>query len=39
MSNTVADKPVVDLKLATVAKEDSDSANNISYSPLSGGSE
>lgn len=39
MSNTVADKPVVDLKLATVAKKDSDSANNISYSPLSGGSE
>lgn len=39
MSNTVADKPVVDLKLATVAKEDSDGANNISYSPLSGGSE
>lgn len=39
MSNTVADKPVVDLKLATVAKKDSDSANNISYFPLSGGSE
>lgn len=39
MSNTVADKPVVDLKLATVAKEDSNGANNISYSPLSGGSE
>lgn len=39
MRNTRADRPVVDLKLATVTKEDSDSANNISYSPLSGGSE
>lgn len=39
MSNTAADKPVVDLKLATVTKEDSASANNVSYSPLSGGSE
>lgn len=39
MSNTRADQSVVDLKLATVTKEDSDSANNISYSPLSGGSE
>lgn len=39
MSNTHADKPVVDLKLATVTKEDSISTNNVSYSPLSGGSE
>ena len=39
MSNAYADKPVVDLKLATVTKEDSVSTNNVSYSPLSGGSE
>ena len=39
MSNTRADQPVVDLKLATVTKEDSVSTNNVSYSPLSGGSE
>lgn len=37
MSNTRADQPVVDLKLATVTKEDSVSTNNVSYSPLSGG--
>lgn len=39
MSNAHADKPVVDLKLATVTKEDSVSTNNVSYSPLSGGGE
>lgn len=39
MSNAYADKPIVDLKLATVTKEDSVSTNNVSYSPLSGGSE
>ena len=39
MRNAHADKPVVDLKLATVTKEDSVSTNNVSYSPLSGGSE
>lgn len=39
MSNTSADKPVVDLKLATVAQSNSASTNNISYSPLSGGVE
>lgn len=39
MSNAHADRPVVDLKLATVTKEDSVSTNNVSYSPLSGGSE
>lgn len=39
LSNTAADKPVVDLKLTTVTKKDSASANNVSYSPLSGGSE
>lgn len=37
MTNTHADQPVVDLKLATVTKKDSDSDNNVSYSPLSGG--
>ena len=37
MTNTRADQPVVDLKLATVTKKDSDSDNNVSYSPLSGG--
>lgn len=39
MSNTRADQPVVDLKLATLTKEDSVSTNNVSYSPLSGGGE
>ena len=39
MSNTSADKPIVDLKLATVDQNNSDSNNNISYSPLSGGVE
>lgn len=38
MSNTSADKPVVDLKLATVTQSNSASTNNVSYSPLSGGS-
>lgn len=38
MSNTNADQPVVDLKLATVAQSNSASTNNVSYSPLSGGS-
>lgn len=38
MSNTTADQPVVDLKLATVAQSNSASTNNVSYSPLSGGS-
>lgn len=38
MSNTSADQPVVDLKLATVAQSNSASTNNVSYSPLSGGS-
>lgn len=38
MSNTTADKPVVDLKLATVTQSNSTSTNNVSYSPLSGGS-
>ena len=37
MSNTSADQPVVDLKLATVAQSNSASTNNVSYSPLSGG--
>lgn len=37
MSNTSADKPVVDLKLATVAQSNSASTSNISYSPLTGG--
>lgn len=37
MSNTSADKPVVDLKLAAVAQSNSASANNVSYSPLTGG--
>lgn len=39
MSNTDAAQPVVDLKLATVDQNNSDSTNNISYSPLSGGVE
>lgn len=38
MSNTSAAQPVVDLKLATVAQSNSASTNNVSYSPLSGGS-
>lgn len=37
LSNVVADKPVVDLKLVTVAQSNSASASNVSYSPLSGG--
>lgn len=37
MSNTSADKPVVDLKLAAVAQSNSASTSNISYSPLTGG--
>lgn len=37
MSNTTAAQPVVDLKLATLDRHDSDSTNNISYSPLTGG--
>lgn len=39
MSNTSADQPVVDLKLATVAQSNSASTNNVSYFPLSGGVE
>lgn len=39
MSNTSADQPVVDLKLATLDRHDSASTNNVSYSPLSGGVE
>lgn len=39
MSNTRADQPVVDLKLATLTREDFVSTNNVSYSPLSGGGE
>lgn len=38
MSNTSADQPVVDLKLAAVTQSNSASTNNVSYSPLSGGS-
>lgn len=37
MSNTSADKPVVDLKLATVTQSNSASTSNVSYSPLTGG--
>lgn len=37
MSNTSADQPVVDLKLATVTQSNSASTSNISYSPLTGG--
>lgn len=37
MSNTTAAQPVVDLKLATLDQNNSDSTNNISYSPLTGG--
>lgn len=36
MSNTHTDKPVVDLKLATLDRHDS-AGTNISYSPLTGG--
>lgn len=39
MTNAHTDQPVVDLKLATVRQNDSDSKNNISYSPLSNGAE
>lgn len=38
MSNTTAAQPVVDLKLAAVTQSNSASTNNVSYSPLSGGS-
>lgn len=38
MSNTTAAQPVVDLKLAAVTQSNSSSTNNVSYSPLSGGS-
>lgn len=37
MTNAHTDQPVVDLKLATVDQNNSDSNNNISYFPLSGG--
>lgn len=37
MSNTTADQPVVDLKLAAVTQSNSASTSNVSYSPLSGG--
>lgn len=37
MSNTHADQPVVDLKLATVTQSNSASTSNVSYSPLTGG--
>lgn len=37
MSNTTADQPVVDLKLAAVAQSNSASTSNVSYSPLTGG--
>lgn len=39
MSNTHADQPVVDLKLATLTPSNTPSTNNVSYSPLSGGGE
>ena len=39
MSNTRADQPVVDLKLATLTPSNTASTNNVSYSPLSGGGE
>lgn len=39
MSNAQADKPVVDLKLATLTPSNTASTNNVSYSPLSGGGE
>lgn len=37
MTNAHTDQPVVDLKLATVRQNISDSNTNISYSPLTGG--
>lgn len=37
MTNAHTDQPVVDLKLATVRQNISDSNTNVSYSPLSGG--
>lgn len=37
MSNTTADQPVVDLKLAAVTQSNSASTSNVSYSPLTGG--
>ena len=37
MSNTTADQPVVDLKLAAVTQSNSASTDNVSYSPLTGG--
>lgn len=37
MSNTDAAQPVVDLKLAAVTQSNSASANDVSYSPLTGG--
>ena len=37
MSNTTADQPVVDLKLAAVSQSNSASTSNVSYSPLTGG--
>lgn len=37
MSNTSADQPVVDLKLAAVTQSNSASTSNVSYSPLTGG--
>lgn len=39
MSNTRADQPVVDLKLATLTPSNTPSTNNVSYSPLSDGGE
>lgn len=39
MSNTRADQPVVDLKLATLTPSNTASTNNVSYFPLSGGGE
>ena len=39
MSNTRADQPIVDLKLATLTPSNTASTNNVSYSPLSGGGE
>lgn len=39
MTNAHTDQPVVDLKLATVRQNISDSNTNVSYSPLSGGVE
>lgn len=39
MTNEHADQPIVDLKLATLDPNNSDSKNNISYFPLSNGAE